>query len=278
MTGKLFIDGVDAYTSFGVFVTSGGYNELVSFPPLKSVALNDWPETDGVEPDLLNPVLDMKEFRMSFNMLSENGFGAFLALLSNGAHHVFNFAEIGRSYKLRLVSMSSLKVHFDIRVFSLQMANDFPVSDSYSYSPPASNVFIGSTGYTLDGIDMAQYGINILQGTKAEILKQPPAKKNLLRKFNNVGGVQYDGGVVIYQSKDVALNCLMRAKTLTGLWRNYDALIYNLVRPNERKLGVSYTGGEYPCFYKGCKTVRFYPVDKIWWEFTLTLVFTKFRV
>ena len=279
MTGKLYIDGADAYTGFGIFVTNGGYSELVAFPSLKNVKSNDWPEADGIEPDLLKPVLDTKEFRMNFASHRKNGMGTFFDLLSDGAYHVFDFREIGRAYRLRLSSQSALKVAGDMQIFSLQFADDFPVPENYVYAAPHSTVFSPS-GYRLDGIDMSQYGVCLLQGTKAEILKSAAVKKNLTRSFANKHGVEYDGETVRYQAKDVTLNCLMQAYTLSEFWRNYDALLYDLARPDERTLSVDYTGLNHPysCFYKTCKTKRFYPVDTIWFEFSLTLAFTSFRV
>ena len=69
MINRLFIDGNDAYLQYGVYVTSGGFNELVAFPPLKSVDSNDWQEEDGVEADLSAPVLKrMRELYRAFRM------------------------------------------------------------------------------------------------------------------------------------------------------------------------------------------------------------------
>lgn len=66
----------------------------------------------------------------------------------------------------------------------------------------------------------------------------------------------------------------MRADTLEELWRNYDALLYDLIRPNERKLWVDELGQEFLFYYKSCQVTEFYPTDKIWLQFTLTVTFT----
>ena len=66
MINRLFIDGNDAYLQYGVYVTSGGFNELVAFPPLKSVDSNDWQEEDGEEADLSAPVLNTREIQVKF--------------------------------------------------------------------------------------------------------------------------------------------------------------------------------------------------------------------
>ena len=66
----------------------------------------------------------------------------------------------------------------------------------------------------------------------------------------------------------------MRAATLAELWRNWDALLYDLVRPQERTLWVEDLGQEFPFHYKGCQVTEFYPTEKIWLKFTLTVTIT----
>ena len=46
MKGQLLIDGIEAYTSLGICVTKGSYNNLVAFPAMKEPDKNDWPEED----------------------------------------------------------------------------------------------------------------------------------------------------------------------------------------------------------------------------------------
>lgn len=277
MSGKLYIDGLDAYT-YGIFVTEGGYDELVSFPALKKIDVNDWPEEDGVEPDLSEPALDLKEFAINFashgKTLTEN----FIALISDKAYHTYDFREIGRMYNLRLVSQPNLSLFTNLELFSLQFANDFPFPDNYTYQVPYSTLSIPQTGYILDNRDFTDYGIRVLRGSDAEVIKSPAVKKNLLTNFNKRHGAEYDGEEVVFQTKDVKLNCLMRANTPAEFWRNYNAFLFDLTRPEERSLYVDNTGYEYPCYYKSCNTVTFCPVGKTWFEFTLTLVFISFRV
>ena len=84
---------------------------------------------------------------------------------------------------------------------------------------------------------------------------------------------------VYYKAKDVKLNCLMRAETLTELWRNYDALLHDLIQPNERTLSVKELEQDFPFCYKSCQVTEFYPDGRIWLKFTLTLTFTRdFRI
>lgn len=277
MTGTIYIDGKDAYVNYGVFITSGGYKELSCFPPLKSVSSIDWGEEDGVEPDLTDPKLDTKEVTITFAAHRAMLVGALFELISDKAYHTFDFREMGRVYKLRLVTESGLNAKQYLQTFTLRFANDCPLPDEYAYVQPQSAMFPQS-GYELDGRALSEYGICVLQGSDAEILKSPSVKLNLLQNVSSRHGATYDGEVVKFQSKEVKLSCLMRAKTLTAFWRNYNALLFDLVRPGERSLYVDNTGYEYPCYYKSCNVSEFYPTGKIWFKFDLTLVFTSFRI
>ena len=277
MTGKLYIDGKDAYSLYGVFITGGGYNELVAYPSLKKVDSNDWAEEDGIEPDLASPVLDTREFNIKFSYHGVNArFGAFIELISDMAYHTFNFQEIGKTYRLRLVSHPNLSRTLSLGLFTLRFADDFPL-DGYTYQAPSSTI-IQQTGYELDERNLVNYGVCVLQDSEAEIIKSPAVKKNLLQNIASRSGAIYDGEFVVFQTKGVKLNCLMRAKTLQEFWRNYNALLYDLTRPDERMLYVDSTGYEYPCYYKSCSVDKFFPTGKIWFQFSIVLVFTSFRV
>jgi hypothetical protein len=277
MTGKTYIDGNDAYLNYGIFITAGGYKELSCFPPMKDVSSVDWWEEDGIEPDLSDPKLDTRDVAITFAAHRAIRVGAFFELIADGAYHTFDLREIGRVYKLRLVSESALNHKRDLQTFTLRFANDFPLPDGYTYQPPQSSLD-EHEGYDLDGRSFVEYGVRILQGSLSEVLKSPAVKLNLLQNFDSQNGATYDGEVVRFQSKEVKLNCLMRAATLEEFWRNYNALLFDLVRPGERSLYVDSTGYEYPCYYKSCGVTEFYPTGKIWWKFDITLVFISFHV
>lgn len=276
MTDRLYIDGYDAYSEYGVFVTEGGYNELMGYAPLKSVPSNNWQEEDGVEFDLSAPVLDSRELSINFAAHGSNyELGRFMEMLSDKAYHWFELKNMNRKYRLRLMSESNLALNPKFGIFTLRFADDFPLSD-YKYVAPQSDI-IPIQGYEIDGIDMSQYGVRILEGSLTEIEKSPAVKNNLLRNIKSKSGAIYDGEVVAFETKDVNINCLMRANTLSEFWQNYDALLFDLIRPEERKLYVDQTGYEYPCCYKSCSVSNFIAVDKIWLEFSLALTFTSFR-
>lgn len=278
LTGRLYIDGHDAYKKWGVYVVSGGWNELVAFPPLKSVESNDWQEEDGIEADLSNPQLNTKEvsLRIAYAGLY-NHFVEFIAMLSDKAYHDFDCTYIHRQYTLRMTQMPNLETYPALGFVTIKFSNDFPLKD-YKYKAPSSRI-MRAEDYLIDGLPFTNYGCRILQGSLAEIMKTPNVKQNLLRNIATQSGAIYDGAFVSLKSKDVKLQCLMRAETLDELWRNYDALLYDLIRPDERLLEVNDLEQTFPCHYKSATVSEFYPDGKIWLQFVLTLTFThSFRI
>lgn len=277
MSGRFYIDGKDAFTEYGIYVQEGGYNELVAFPPLKAVTSNDWQEEDGIEPDLSEPTLNTKEFSLKIVLSGmDYRWGGFIERLSDKAYHTFDFREIGRTYRLRLVSNPNTDLATLLGFITVILADDFPL-DGYTYKEPESTV-PGSDYYELDGKPFSDYGVRVLEGTLNEIEKSPNVKTSLLRNINKLNGALYDGEKVTYEAKDVKINCLMQAASLTELWRNYNALLYDLVRPEQRLLYSDETEYEYPCHYKSCSVSEFYASDKIWLKFTVTVCFISFRL
>lgn len=254
------VDDVD----FEISVLDGGLNDIVSFPNLKDVTKTDWAEHDGIEVDLSDPKLDSKKLKVKFL----GDVSKLLESISNGAYHTFEFS-IGR-WMLRLVSCSELNDN----IFSLEFADDFPLND-YSYLAPSSNM-ISQRGYELDGIDLSNYGVAVLDGSDDEILKLPAVKPNLTVNVKNKSGVIYDSKIVKFKEKDVKLKCLMLAKDLTEFWTNYNALLYNLSKPELRSF--YFQGYDYDCYYKSQSVSEFSTIGKIWCKFELSIVFTKLGV
>lgn len=282
MIGKLYIDGIDIWQQYGVFVVEGGYNDLVAMPPLKDVESNDWHEEDGIEADLSSPVLNSREVSIKFAVSGVfSRFVALMTMLSDGAYHDFNCVSIGRQYRLRLVNENSRKIVRPLETVTLRFADDFPArhiqrfeatartAQNHEASPSSTTMQVDD--YYLDGHRLTAYGARVLQGSLAEIVKKPQVKKNLYRNIKTVTGAIYDGKDVRYQAKDAKLNLLFRATTLEELWNNYDALLFNLTRPYEHVLAVTATEEAFYCSYKSCSVKDFYPDGQIWLEVRLTL-------
>lgn len=278
MTGHLYIDGTEIYSSWGVVVQEGGYDELMAYPALKKVDSNDWQEHDGTEADLSAPRLNSRE--LTINFIATRGYDGLAALaerLSDMAYHTFYNNILGRTFRLRLVKQPNLSWNQALGFTAFRFADDFPL-EGYTYREPQSSI-APYEDYLLDGRPLTDYGVRALEGTLASIDKAPDVKTLLLRNIGTRSGADYDSlGTVTYKSKDIQVNCLMRAQTMEEMWCNHDALLYDLTRPGERRLRVTARGRDIPCYYKSCRTGCFYHTGKLWWQFTLTLTATTFRL
>lgn len=293
MKGKFYIDGKDAFTTYGLFVANGGYTGLISFPSFKDLETNDWKEEDGIEVDLTTPALNTRDFSINFYCKDYYKTIDFIALISDLSYHEFNFAEAGCIRKLRLVSDQKKKIFKQMESFSLTFADDFPMQ-SYEYISPLFDSSVPhQENYEIDGVPLLNYGVFLLDGSDAEIIKTPAVKKNLLVDISTKSGAIYNGNRVVFQKKDVALKCWMRCRNAETMWRNLNALVYDLTKLTEKtdEDGFTYQDAErvfyvekyneeYPCYYNGLKSTKFQilPGGRIWLEFTLTLTFTSFRL
>lgn len=279
MTNNFYIDSLDAYAKFGVVITNGSYNSMLAYPAAKPAASIGWPEWDGAQFDLSAPKLGTTQLTINFMADTESRFGSFVELLSDKAYHMFDFFEAGVKHRLRLTSGQKFSADESSETFELQFTcDDYPLLD-YTYLPPETSKNIPDTGIELDGLDLAMYGVCVTGGSMDEILKSPAVKSNLTINVANCHGAMYDNEIVVYEPKDVKLNCFMAAASLGEFHRNYNALLFDLIRPDERSLYVDATGYEYPCFYKSCAVSRFANDDgQIWFEFSLTMTFTAFRI
>lgn len=253
----------------------GGWNSLVSLPPLKSVKSTDWQEYDGIEVDLEAPVLNTREVEIKFAFVGM--YSRFLTMiedLSDGAYHTFRCEEIGRTFKLRMKQLPSLGGVRELETVTIKFADDFPML-GYEYAAPVTSI-AQRDKFQIDDVSLTEYGVNILDGTMQNIRKCADVKEALLRNIAAQGGAEYDNRMVRFKSKDVKLLCLLRASSLEEMWRNYYALLHDLIQPEERVLYVADIEDEFRFYYKSCTVNNFFPCDKkVWLEFSLTVCFTQ---
>lgn len=266
MKGTLYIDGFDIYTLFGVFITEGGYNGLLSFPSLKDPDKNDWHEMDGIEVDLSSPKLDTKTFSISF--AGTSGIDGFMNFLTGSVSRSFNFVQVGITKTLRLVSFTEY-AGYGLKKIKIDFADDSTLG-GYSYLAPTSSI-VTQRGYLIDSVDLSAYGVWILEGSDNEIKKPYSVKPNLIISSKYSSSVIYDTGVIKKLPKEVKLNCLLMANNLTEFWRNYNALLYNLTRANTHIFTLNSVSSYF--YYKSSNVTEIELSGRLWCKFDLNLVF-----
>lgn len=278
MIGKLHIDGKDAFIEYGIFVHDSGYSALVQWPALKSIDSNDWPEEDGIDPDLSDPKLNTKDFTIKFCCVDNEKTVKLFQNLTDGAYHAFMFDEIGIEKELRLVSQPDISTIVPLQIFSLRLADDFPLK-GYQYMEPVSIPDCYQQGFEIDGVDLSSYGVWITEGTLNRILKAPDVKQNLIVNTENIEGAIYENTNVRFKSKDVVFKCFLKAPSIEIFWRNYNAFLYDITRPTERMLYII-DSEEYFSFYYKSSQVRKFAIlydGSVWCEFDITLCFISPR-
>lgn len=282
-TARLIVDGVDTFDRFGVFALETGLNDLLAYPPLKPVEANDWHEQEGIDADLSAPRLNGREVSIKIGVTGTLGapqtiakLEAFLAFLRQSVYRVFRFTFLGsREYTLRLVGEPNLTIAQALGFVTLKFADDYPLK-GYTYRAPISSV-PKSYDYFVDRWTLTDYGARVTEGTLSEFARRADIKTGLTRNIATAHGVIGDArGTVRQKSKEVKLRLHFRAETFAELWRNYDALLYDLTRPEARTIRVRDLGNrDYQAYYKSAQVTGFYPDDRPWLDTTITFVILR---
>lgn len=272
-SGRLFFGDTDVRDYSYVCTAFGGFNELIAFPPLKTPPANDWYEELGFDPDLSDPVLDTREVTLRLSATAADDYKYTLGKLYSVVD--VRAPSIGRSWSLRFIAPTD-SAHSS--TFGLKFAEDTPMR-GYTYQPPAAEKereWILSTSQRDDFVitespkrSFVDYGARVLGDVVDEMERRNEVKTGLLRKFSTKPGAFYDKAALFCEKGgDRQVQLLMRADTLAELWRNYDALLFDLIRPGARRYNDA------PFYYSSCRVDHFIPDEpRPWLQFTLTLTF-----
>jgi len=293
--GRLFIDNKDAFTEYGVFVERYGYKALIQMPPFKTPESTEWEEYDGAEFDLTDPVLDSKTFQMQFCVMNVSQVSDLFYVLSDKSYHIFNFVELGRSYKLRLSQNQNISSRVSLGKMTVSFVDDFPpiryqsgmtqedLSAEYpsvlNVDPYETSVTKDEVAFSIDDIPFDRFGVLALDGTIQNVLKNPNVRDNLKVNIKGKAGIDYDDEEVLYKTKDVQMKLLIHANTISDFWHRWDSLFTALIQPETRELFAWDVINAYECFYKNNQVTKFDILRNghVWCEFTLTLTFVSDR-
>lgn len=272
---RLYIGGADVLEYTYVCTAFGGFDELIAFPPLKTPPANDWHEERGFDPDLSDPVLDTREVTLRLSATGQWDYDGTIGMLEVSPVIDVRAPSIGRSWSLRFIAPTG---GANASTFGLKFADDTPMQ-GYTYQPPNAEKereWILSTSRRDDFVitespkrSFADYGARVLGDVVDEMERRNEVKTGLLRKFSTKPGAFYDKGALFNEKGgDRSVQLLMRADTLAELWRNYDALLFDLIRPGARRYKDA------PFYYSSCHVDKFIPDEpRPWLQFTLTLTF-----
>lgn len=279
MRGKLLVDGLDVFVEYGIFVEQYGYKALIQQPSFKKLTSTEWPEYDGEEYDLTAPVLDTKSINIQFCITNKRWAEDFFDYITtNGVYHTFYFADLKKSYKLRLTSNGTFSSNIKLGKLALTFSQDdceIPNVDLSTISIPK----VKQSGYEIDDIEVSQFGTYVLDGTDDNIRKAPNVRENLSVSTQDKSGVSYDDKEVYFKTKDVTLNLLINAPDIDAFWERWNALFSLLMKPESRRFYFGDNMSNNECYYKSNSVSKFDILlnQHIWCEFTVVLTFTSCR-
>lgn len=301
MTGEVLINNTDIWTVYHAFISENGYAGLVEWPSIKDIDYNNWQEVDGIDADLTEIHLAPHTANIRFGVKGNaTQIAAFYEFLCGHPTFTGNFAALGTTRVLRIIRMTSLDYAFSFGVIDLLVSDDASPLANYSYQAPSATRMTPNSDFAIDGIYLSAYGIHVLNGSYNTLLMRRGVKELLKRDINTLHGATYDdnalvwnstrgqwekstaAGSVTYDSVEVQLDCGLVATSKTQFWRNYMALLYNLIKPNEsasiitdrcrRTLTLAESQESLYCFYKGQSMSDFsLGGDKIIAQFTISL-------
>jgi hypothetical protein len=262
----MIIDGLDISTNFKASLLQGSLESVLEYPKLKAPKKNDWAEFDGLEVDLVSPVLDKKDVVLGL-LIAETKIDAFITFLTAKTYRIFQFEALNISIKLRCSEISEIKKIQGQCIIKLTLSKDFPL-ENYVYVAP--NLSAQDYGYTLDNINLSKYGIMPLEGTKDNLEGTVKFKNKLEVSSNYRNGVFVSEQASRTKEYKATLNLFIK-QSIPNFLIGYNAFLYDLVRSDERNLDTAQRLNK--CYYSDSKINDLLVLDGVvWCKFSVDMI------
>ena len=137
------------------------------------------------------------------------------------------------------------------------------------------------TEYQIDGTDLADYGLIILEGTEKSLKQLPKNKQRLTISLDSQDGAVYDSdGSVNTESTKATLKLLLRAETIEKCIRLYYTFLHDLITPNSKELFRSDKIESYEFYYDSNSVSNFCRLHSGLWGivFDLTIHILRYSI
>ena len=244
-----------------MFILRGGSNDFLSFPERREPAQNNWAEHDGLDVDFSDLSFNPKKVsvQLYISAATEAVFNqqlnAFESLNNQIGYRQIFVKEFNRTFSLRFLGFGEYlhkgglaKSGKKSGKLTVEYMMDNPVQ---MFNPTPSlpqGEGASATHIQLNGVDLSQYGI-IVKEIYSTGLRPASPKSTLERSFNHISGTWADVGIIRKkESKQVTIDCVMSAGTLSEFYNNYNALfgVMNSTAPIE----LSTPDTDRLCYYK----------------------------
>lgn len=271
LTGRIIINGLDAFTNYGLVFQNDGLKSLLQMPQFKKVEVYDWHEEDGLEADLSAPLLDGRQFTLNFGIShpdSESEAQVLLSDLASQVYHTLHIPWLGRTYTVRYVNNGSFAQNARFDTLSLTFAEDAVTIPTVAVPTQETGI---SMGYFIDDADFALYGCTVVKGTRDSFLKFAATKEALKRSVSTLSGIIYDSGdTVRLKSRDITVKLHIRTPDVPTFWARWYALWNAVLAPEART--IEGDGMTFQCYYKSNAVQKFMPTIEggVWCDFSIT--------
>lgn len=256
MLNEISING-KSIESFGGRILDNPLPSLIEFAPIKTPDKNEWYEEDGIEVDLQEVYLQERKFTLRFWFADYPSWRRLFDELKKSSYKTIT-TPYGE-WRLRATTLQTEKAKNHCVVVKITFVDDFPIKgEDYVFSNHIQGI---DSGMSIEGVNVADYGISILSGTDEEWFNPAKVRENLKVNQKYADGTVYFGGDVNFKSRNVQLNLLLKSDTITNLINNYYAFVSLLIRTDkiEGITGVKtidYKGITHKFHYKSAKIKR----------------------
>ena len=158
---KLIINDIPL-SELGAILAPDSYKSVLMWSKFKSLQSNDWAEYNYTEYDLTSPKLDKRSVTLNFHANGANGYNRFMEYLLQYVYSYYEFPDLGVTLRMRIDTNSLKSIDGKWQSFSINFFDDEPYRQQ---SAVVRFQNFRDTGYELDNVDLAKYGISILKGS-----------------------------------------------------------------------------------------------------------------
>lgn len=244
------IDGTNINT-YGLYLLRDSLGDVIRFPKRKAININDWAESDGIEPDLTVSEFEAKTVNLKFGIKAGDegsfwgSYNRVMAVLSAPGYRQMDF-DLGVVFPYRSSAQGSYAIPIPenptVSIFSMSFIEDRPEQQIGKSATPTGG-YDRNDGFYLNGISFGEFGMWMESGTD-DLLKYPSVKSPF------TDGLNVDLTTVCTKHKEVTLKLTLVAGSPAQFWQNHAALFHQLADPGMQTL-TAY-GIDIPFFYTDC--------------------------
>lgn len=244
------IDGTNINT-YGLYLLRDSLGDVIRFPKRKAININDWAESDGIEPDLTVSEFEAKTVNLKFGVKAGDegsfwgSYNRVMAVLSAPGYRQMDF-DLGVVFPYRSSAQGSYAIPIPenptVSIFSMSFIEDRPEQQIGKSATPTGG-YDRNDGFYLNGISFGEFGMWMESGTD-DLLKYPSVKSPF------TDGLNVDLTTVCTKHKEVTLKLTLVAGSPAQFWQNHAALFHQLADPGMQTL-TAY-GIDIPFFYTDC--------------------------